>query len=203
MNALNIQSLLYLSFRLAPFILVSYFTMSSLFNQDFKGLIYLAGLLLVSFFCILFGNSFPSLFTVISSDALSGGNNSVCNLMTISNTGPLSNLPLSLVVFSYTFTYLLFPIVKFKQENQNIPTLVIFPVIILADIIWQFTNGCSNTFALLAALIVAGLLGVAWGSIIYSIGNSSLYYLNPLSNKESCSIPSKQNFKCTVKSRSS
>jgi hypothetical protein len=192
MNALNIQSLLYLSFRLAPFILVSYFTMSSLFNQDFKGLIYLAGLLLVSFFCILVGNSFPSIFTSISADSLSGASDSVCNLMTISNTGPLSNLPLSLVVFT---------IAKFKQENQNIPTLVIFPVIILADIIWQFTNGCANTFALAAALIVSGLLGVAWASIIYSIGNSSLYYLNPLSNKESCSIPSKQNFKCTVKSK--
>jgi hypothetical protein len=155
----------------------------------------------VSFFCILVGNSFPSTFTSISADSLSGASDSVCNLMTISNTGPLSNLPLSLVVFTYTFGYLLFPIAKFKQENQNIPTLVIFPVIILADIIWQFTNGCANTLALAAALIVSGLLGVAWASIIYSIGNSSLYYLNPLSNKESCSIPSKQNFKCTVKAK--
>ncbi len=197
MPALNIQSLLYLSFRLAPFILVSYFTMSSLFNQDFKGLIYLSGLLLVSFFCILIGNSLSSLFGTISDV----GDENVCNLMTISETGPLSKLPLSLVVFTYTLGYLLYPIVKFKQENQNIPTLVIFPVIILADAIWQLTNSCATSGAIITAIIIAGLLGVAWGAIIYSIGNSALYYLNPLSNKESCSVAAKQKFKCTVKSQ--
>ncbi len=198
MPALNLQSLLYLSFRLAPFILVSYFTMSSLFNQDFKGLIYLSGLLLVSFFCILVGNSLSGLFGIISDPS----DENVCNLMTISDSGPLSKLPLSLVVFSYTLGYLLYPIVKFKQENQNIPTLIIFPVIITADLIWQFTNSCATLAATVIAIIIAGLLGVAWGAIIYSIGNSALYYLNPLSNKESCSVSAKQKFKCTVKSSS-
>jgi len=198
MPALNIQSLLYLSFRLAPFILVSYFTMSSLFNQDFKGLIYLSGLLLVSFFCILVGNSLSSWFGTISDV----GDENVCNLMTISETGPLSKLPLSLVVFTYTLGYLLYPIVKFKQENQNIPTVIIFPVIILADAIWQLTNSCATIGAIMIAIIVSGFLGVAWGAIIYSIGNSALYYLNPLSNKESCSVSAKQKFKCTVKNQS-
>ena len=34
---LNIGSLIYIFFRLAPFFIVSYFTLSSVFNADFRG----------------------------------------------------------------------------------------------------------------------------------------------------------------------
>ena len=34
---LNIINIMYMFFRLAPFIIVSYFTLQSLFNQDLKG----------------------------------------------------------------------------------------------------------------------------------------------------------------------
>ena len=202
MNALNIGSLLYISFRLAPFILVSYFTLSSLFNQDFKGLIYIAGLLITSFLAILIGNQFPNMFESVgySADNTYENMTKVCNLMTISKSGPLSNLPLSMVVFSYTFGYLLVPIVKYKLETQNIPTLVIFPIIILADMIWQILNSCSTTAGVLVGMIVSGLAGVGWSFFIDSTKVTSLQYFNGISNKESCSVPSKQYFKCRVKS---
>ena len=57
---LNIVSLIYLFFRLAPFIIVSYFALQSLFNQDLKGVIYLVGLLIASVVTILVGNILPS-----------------------------------------------------------------------------------------------------------------------------------------------
>ena len=41
----NIVAFAYLFLRLAPFILICFFTLSSIFNQDFKGLIYLLGIL--------------------------------------------------------------------------------------------------------------------------------------------------------------
>ena len=62
MNTFNISSLLYLSFRLAPFIIVSVFSLTSIIHQDFKGLIYLGGLLFTSVFAIMFGNMFDSYF---------------------------------------------------------------------------------------------------------------------------------------------
>ena len=40
----NIINILYMFFRLAPFIIVSYFTLQSIFNQDLKGVIYLIGI---------------------------------------------------------------------------------------------------------------------------------------------------------------
>jgi hypothetical protein len=204
MNSLNIGSLLYISFRLAPFILVSYFTLSSLFNQDFKGLVYLAGLILTSFLAIILGNQFPSIYESAGDSVDNTYQNitKVCNLMTISKSGPLSNLPLSIVVFSYTFGYLLVSIVKYGLVKQNIPTIVIFPIIILSDLIWQITNGCATNAGVLTAMIVAGLAGVGWSFFIDSTKITSLQYFNGISNKESCSVPSKQFFKCTVKTTS-
>ena len=46
---LNLVTLIYLFFRLAPFISVCYFSLGSIFNQDIKGLIYLVGLLVALF----------------------------------------------------------------------------------------------------------------------------------------------------------
>jgi hypothetical protein len=54
---LNLTTIGYLFFRLAPFILVCFFSLASLFNQDFKGLVYLIGLIITCAVFILFGNS--------------------------------------------------------------------------------------------------------------------------------------------------
>ena len=46
---LNLINILYLFFRMAPFVIVSYFSLQSILNQDLKGLIYLIGLIVTSF----------------------------------------------------------------------------------------------------------------------------------------------------------
>jgi len=56
---LNIVSIFYLFFRLAPFIIVSYFSLQSIFNQDMKGLVFLIGLLITTFLTIFIGNVLP------------------------------------------------------------------------------------------------------------------------------------------------
>ena len=43
-------------FRLAPFIIISYFTLQSVLNQDLKGIIYLIGLIVVAAITILISN---------------------------------------------------------------------------------------------------------------------------------------------------
>ena len=53
---LNVINILYMFFRLAPFIIVSYFTLQSLFNQDIKGVIYIIGLLVTSIIIVICGN---------------------------------------------------------------------------------------------------------------------------------------------------
>ena len=58
---LNLINILYMFFRLAPFIIVSYFTLQSLFNQDLKGVMYLLGLLLASFATVMVASILPDI----------------------------------------------------------------------------------------------------------------------------------------------
>ena len=98
---LNIISFSYLFLRLAPFILVCFFTLTSIFNQDFKGLVYIAGLLFSSFTTIAFGNMLSDFIPII--DAVNKPE--VCNMITVGQSGDISKLPLGQSVISFTFGY--------------------------------------------------------------------------------------------------
>ena len=189
MAMLNLISIGYICFRLAPFILVCILSLTSILYQDFKGIIYIAGLLITCVVAIILGNTF---FTNLTAQ----GSNVVCNLITLTENGPLSNIPLSIITFTYTAAYLGYIIFKYKLASQNIPSLIIFPLLIISDIIWQMRNGCSNLLAILIATVAGMAGGVAWAAIIDSVKNTNLMYFNGISNAQTCSRPSVQSFKC-------
>ena len=201
MLQINLYSILYISFRLAPFILVSFFSISSILNQDYKGLIYLCGLLLTSFIAIITGYTFKNYLNAINYDQSDVYQNitKTCNLLTLSESGPISNIPLSLIVFSYTFAYLGTIIVKYNLINQNIPLFIIFSLLIATDLYWNVSNDCFKPLSLLASLIVGTGCGIGWAYFVDWTKVTKLQYYNGLSNKEFCSIPSKQTFKCKTR----
>jgi hypothetical protein len=197
---LNIVSILYLAFRLAPFILVSYFTLSSVFNHDFKGIIFLIGLLIASAISMILGNSFKD-YLQVSRNASSGllqNTTDVCNLLTLTKSGPLSLLPLSQVVFSYTFGFLLYIIINHSIYYQNIPTMIVLPALIIGEFCWAYKNNCTNWQAQLGAGLVGMSIGLLWSMFIVSTKVTNFQYFNAISNKETCSLASKQNFKCSI-----
>jgi hypothetical protein len=198
MNELNIISLFYVAFRLAPFILVCFFTLTSVFNQDLKGFIYLIGLLLACFIAIILGNSNNHFImeTDPQNDSQYEKITKVCNVLNLGKDGPISNLPLSTVVFSYTFFYLLYAIAKSGTQMQNIPTIILFPLLIIGEVFWNLKNGCSKPLSVAVATFVGALVGVIWASIIYSLKLKNLLYFNSSSNRETCSRPAKQKFRC-------
>ena len=185
----NIVSLIYLFFRLAPFIIVSYFSLQSIFNQDLKGVIYIVGLLLASVSTILVGNVLPKPVVPVET-------NLKCNMLTLSESGPISKLPLSQTVFGYTLAYLSYFIGVNNLQTQNIATFIIFPVIVIADFIWSTTNGCASPEMLITALIIGGLIGVLWAMIIDSTNMANLAYFSGINNKDVCSQPSRSMYKC-------
>ena len=185
---LSITTLLYLFFRLSPFIIASYFSLSSVFNQDVKGLIYLAGLLISCFIAVLFGNM------VGGPD---GTANSVCNLITIGNGSSFSNIPLGNVMLSYTFAYLAYVIFSYNIALYNIPTLILLPMLMIGDAGWNLMNKCFNGVGILLGLAIGCGIGVFWAYIIQSIGKPDLFFLNVGSDQSVCKRPSKQLYKCT------
>lgn len=191
---LNIISFSYLFLRLAPFILVCFFTLTSVFNQDFKGLVYIGGLLFSTFFTIIFGNAISDL--IPKTDPINKPE--ICNMISLGQTGDISVLPLGQSVITFTFGYLLYTIVKNDFVKQNIPTLVFFPLLILFDLIWNASNSCYTVWQLLISLIVGGGFGVLWSFVIEKTKNPALQYFTGVKNNEVCSTPSHQTFKCNV-----
>lgn len=191
---LNIVNIIYLFFRLAPFIIVSYFTLQSIFNQDLKGLIYLFGLIVATVLTILIGNVIPFPNNpILSIDKYSKAK---CNSLTLGSDSPISRLPLSQTVFGYTLAYLSYFIGVNNLTTQNIPTFVIFPILILADMFWNVSNDCSTNELLLSALIIGGAIGAIWALIIDSTKMANLSYFSGITNKDVCSKPSKQMIRC-------
>jgi len=188
---LNIANILYLFFRLAPFIIVCYFTVQSIFNQDLKGLIYLIGLLVACTSSMMIGNTFTP--HPQSSDIAA---NAKCNLLTLGENGAISNFPLSQTVLGYTLAYLSYFIGIYKLETQNIATFIFFPILVIADMIWNTINNCSSGEYMLASLIIGGIIGAFWAMIIDSTQMSNLTYFSGISNNEVCSVPSKGLYKC-------
>lgn len=193
-GSLNLKFILYTAFRLAPFIIVSFFTLSSVLNQDLKGIIYLAGLLFATFFSVVAGSS----SYISNSHTITDDKEAICNTLTLSDSGRLSKVPLGMVVFSYTFFYLVDIIAKYNLAMQNIPTLILFPVLILAEGFWNMINGCASIMQIIVAFGIGSVMGAVWAEIIRSTGAVQLQYFNGINNAQVCSRPSKQKFKCKV-----
>jgi len=196
----NIINILYLFFRLAPFIIVSFFALQSMFNQDLRGVIYLVGLLVATVITIMIGNILPTQELNLSID--STYKKAKCNYLTIgSGDQPLSKLPLSQTVFGYTLGYLSYFISVNNMQMQNITTFVFFSVLILADMYWNVTNACSMGSLLLAAVVIGLIVGAFWGLIIDTTNVSSFKYYSGVSNQDVCSKPSKSLYRCRAVSK--
>ena len=195
MADLNLTNILYTAYRLSPFILVSFFILSSFLNQDFKGLIYLAGLVFACFLSAVTGK-WTSIFNETNADA-----DMICKTLTLTKEGNFSNLPLSMTIFTYTFGYLLYIIILYGLAKDNIATIILFSILIIVDWTWNITFSCSNHINLIAAFLIGAGIGVGWSAIIASTNQVSLQYFNGISNKEVCSLNKKVKFRCTVKSK--
>ena len=189
---LNIINILYMFFRLAPFIIVTYFTMQSVFNQDMKGVMYLIGLIVTSVATVILGNILPTEKDLMSSEY----SKIKCTQLTLGNGAPISKLPLSQTVFGYTLSYLTYFISVNNLMTQNVATFIIFPVMIFADIFWSTSNKCSSPKYLLISLIIGALCGALWAMIIDATDMPNLAYMSGISNKEVCSKPSKSLYRC-------
>jgi hypothetical protein len=182
-------------FRLAPFIIVSYFTLQSLFNQDLKGVIYLIGLLVATIVVVLLGNILKS-FSPPKGLMPTDYSKIRCTQLTLGNSQPISVLPLSQTVFGYTLSYLAYFISINNLQTQNIATFIVFPILIIADMMWSTNNLCSSPKYLLISLILGALMGTIWAMIIDATNAPNLAYMSGISNKDVCSKPTKSLYKC-------
>jgi hypothetical protein len=219
---LSFSSVIYLFFRLSPFILVCFFVLGSIINNEIKGFVYLVGLIVACCFTSFLmpdGKETETIFLNHLKQGISKGFKigALAGLSVPENDGGVDSIsykkalvcnsfsinglyddytPMSLAIFSYTFFYLVFPIGKYNLALYNIPTLIMFPLLILGEIFWNVSYRCFPVSSCVIAVIIAGGIGAGWAAIIDRVKLRGLQYFSIGSNREICTKPSQQKFVC-------
>lgn len=176
---------------LSPLILGFFMIMISIFNQDIKGLIYLAGILITTIINVLILNT-------IKNKKDLNENINACDIIHLPFNLSEYNIPsLNSVLLTFTFVYLVMPMLSSNQMNY--PLIIFLSGMIIIDAISKIMNKCTNITGILIGCLLGSLVGAIWYIIFKAAGLSSLLYFNTLdSNKLYCSRPKNQTFKCAV-----
>lgn len=185
MNSLS--SKLYFISVVAPSVLVGFFILLSIFNQNLKGLAYLVGI------CVLF-TSMNTINSIIGTST-NESSDPMCKPYGLFG-GKSGGLSYGVLVYVFTFFYLLLPMII--NGIVNLPLLFSLALMTIIDTI--INQSCINMKNIIISIIFGCLIGVSWSLLIYSIKPELTYHTDYItSNKLACSLPSKQNFKCVVK----
>ena len=185
----NFSNMLELFSVMSPFLLVFFLIMSSIFNQNLKGLVYLAGLLIAVVINIFLMGQIKS--PKLPDAAMS------CEFAGLPIlTGYNSPAPTSLVI-AFTIAYLVLPMKYNNQMNYVILTALL--CLFLLDAITKVNKKCTTGGGSFLGALVGFLLGLMWYTLFHTTGYDSLLYFGELqSNNVVCKRPSKQSFKCSV-----
>ena len=173
---------------LSPFFLAFFMLLISLFNQNVKGFIYLGGVLLCSFIWKLFNGLFTHhLDSTITKSP-------ICSL-TPFISGYVSY---NSYFICFTMIYIFLPMFITNQTNWGL--VIFFISLFISDAYYSVISGCyKDGWGPAIGAIIGIICGIMWFELFYQTKLSELLYFNDLnSNKESCSRPQKQNFKCSV-----
>lgn len=191
----NLIKIIYLFLRISPFIIISYYTLLSVFNQDLKGLIYLVGLIIFCSILIPIGSvvsTYAAEDTYKSPDCTFG----YLGLNDSGSPTALSFMPLGLFSLCYTLGYITYLCYTNNLVKENVPFFVILPILIAYQAFWLLTNGCNSMPSIILSLVFGLFFGGIWGLIIKSAEIPELEILSSLNTKQVCDKPTTQQYRC-------
>ena len=178
--------LVFLSFYSSIIIAVIVTSMSFIF-QNFKGFIYLGFLLaacVIRHFIYVFSDATPSV-----------NDGSICSAIQYSKYG---NPSFNAFVSSFTTMYISFPM--FANSSPNFWIFSILLVYSFLDIFIKFYKGCFiSKVDLFLNILLGSTLSALFIVAMYSCNSGKYLFFNEISSdKEICSMPKKQTFKCSL-----
>ena len=191
-NRMNMYSMSGPSFSflslIGPYVLIGFFALHSIFNTNIKGFVYLFGVMILLFL----SNILKFASNVNDDDNL----NPICTGFFGFNSILQNNIPFGVLIYTFTFVYLLIPMIQTMTINYSLLMLIL--LILGVDVIIQLQHGCTNIQSLLITMIFSIFIGLVWASFIMNVSSDLAYHVDYLSNKQVCSMPSEQKFKCKV-----
>jgi hypothetical protein len=178
----------------SPLIIMLSILMFSIFSSALnKGLFYLAAVFFVTAIRILFLYSFsPGKGTSL---------NEICKTGTFL---PFTGWSYSTYLLTFTLFYFVTPMFILNSINKtnmiNYFVILFFVAYIIFDIRIKKRLGCIYLDrAVLIDFLVGGLFGGLIALLLFYSDKISLLFINELnSNKEVCTVPSKQQFRCSL-----
>lgn len=157
----DIGQFAFVTYRIFPFILVSYFVMSTLLGNDFSGFLVFLGILFTSLITIGIGkiNSVKNLMFYDKTNATNIiAKLKTCNLIMLGHE-PLSYLPLSTHTFAFALGYFSYVIKKTSTTDANLLSLLFLSFLVIGDTIYnvKICYGMA-TFIPLSIGLVGGTL---------------------------------------------
>ena len=175
---------------LAPIIVAAFILFGSILNQNIKGIIYLAGLMLTVLGGILLRPFFKGL--------VPEGAHAACSIFSQHLPNNLySNPSLDTLSLTFTFIYILLPMIYNKTLNwMLVVTLLLFTSL---NALFRLKNSCNTSMDIIMAILLGGLCGLGYYSLIDTYGGKKyLLFSAGDSNNVVCNKPSDQKFKCMV-----
>lgn len=196
---LNLFNVLYLCFRLMPFLIITFFLMLTVFRFDMRAGIYLLGVSIMFVIVYLIGNAADN-FLVLNDRVTS----LMCKTLSLGKQERISKLPLSLSLYSFSLWYVLYIILSLPATRglretvlvANIHLIVTLGVLFAADFAWLILY-CDEWIVLLSTAVFSGALGALWAWAINRTRLAS-YQFNPVKGDtgEKCSMTSNNLFVC-------
>jgi hypothetical protein len=197
---MNLVPLLYVGFRIFPFILVCFFALSSIIKSDVRGIIFL-GILLINCVMVLF---FTAVLPEMIKPSPSDDYKAICNALSIGNNGErLSSIPFNINIVSFVFGYLVYLIAKNKQVDANIHSIIFFTVLLFIIIVWEFANGCSNIVGIVSAIVIGAGTGIGICELFDFMAKKykirGLHFFTSVTNDtEVCKMTNEDLFECSA-----
>jgi hypothetical protein len=179
--------LLFLIYRMMPFMIVSFLVILSLFSGELSGFLLLVGIMLSSLITI--GISHMSF---IKPEQLDITNMMKCSLLTLNNN-VLSHLPLSTHTFAFIFGYFIYILVTNDLVVTNALLIAMITLLLFFDILYNLIN-CAKIYVVIP-LIIGVFSGVLWAVILGT--KNQMIPQEDLASK--CSV-TKGLYKCKIKS---
>jgi hypothetical protein len=188
--SLDIANILYLISFLSPLYVTFFMLMSSVFNQDMKALVWLAGASL--FTIVVIG------LQVLFKHQVAPNRNAVCGAFSIfSPIGQYDVPSVASYFIAFTLAYLMLPMITNKSWNYFV--IIGFASLFMIDATVKVSGKCTTSSGILFGGLLGYLFGLVWYNIISTAGGTKLLYFNTGgSNNVVCSKPKSQTFKCSV-----
>jgi hypothetical protein len=188
---LNFVNVIQFFSYISPLLLGFFMLMSSFFNGNIKGLVYLGGAMIAATIGLMLQPIIGSKKDLLNASG-------ACDLFEMPFYGNSFNSPsLHSLFIAFTTAYLFMPMIS--NDAMNYPVLISLVVLFCVDAFTKTQGKCTTGLGVFVGGLLGVVLGLAYWAIFHYAGMKSVLYFEPEgSNNVVCNRPSRQTFKCKV-----